>query len=104
MIEPERHLQIGAIAFPKMDQTDLTGPFEVLSRIPNSTFHIIWKALVPIRDVKGLIITPEATFEDAPQLDVLVVPGGFGQQALMEDETALNFSAAILSLRSFSSP
>jgi cyclohexyl-isocyanide hydratase len=74
-----------------MDQTDFTGPFEVLSRIPDSTFHVIGKDKAPVRDTKGLILTPEESFDEAPQLDLLVVPGGFGVNALMEDETVLSF-------------
>lgn len=42
-ISEERHLRIGALIFPDMDQCDFTGPFEVLSRIPNSTFYTLWK-------------------------------------------------------------
>lgn len=86
-----RHLHIGAIIFPDMDQIDFTGPFEVLSRIPNSTFHVAWKEKTPVRDVNGLILTPDMSFDEVPQLDVLVVPGGRGQQALMEDEGVLSF-------------
>jgi len=85
------HLTIGALVFPRMDQIDLTGPFEVLSRLPNSTFHLIGKTLAPIRDIQGLILTPEITIAAAPQLDVLVVPGGFGQEDLMDDEEVLAF-------------
>jgi cyclohexyl-isocyanide hydratase len=87
----EKRFNIGALVFPQMDQIDLTGPFEVLTRIPNSTFHLIWKELTPVRDIRGLIITPETTFADAPRLDLLVVPGGFGQEALMDDEVVLKF-------------
>jgi len=85
------HLEIGAIVFPRMDQMDFTGPFEVLSRIPASNFHIIWKDKVPIRDMKGLILTPETTLAEAPKLDLLLVPGGWGQEQLMEDEAVLSF-------------
>jgi cyclohexyl-isocyanide hydratase len=85
------HLHIGAMIFPDMDQCDVTGPFEVLSRVPNSTFHILWKEKTPIRDTKGFILTPEKTFAEAPQMDVLVVPGGGGQIALMEDKEVLSF-------------
>lgn len=87
----ERHLHIGAIVFPKMDQMDFSGPFEVLSRIPNSTFHVVWKDTAPIRDVRGLILTPDKAFTNTPQFDVLVVPGGEGQQDLMDDDTVLDF-------------
>jgi len=80
---PDHHLHIGAIIF--------TGPFEVLSRIPNSTFHVAWKDTSPVRDARGLLLTPETTLAATPPLDVLVVPGGSGQVELMEDDTVLSF-------------
>jgi cyclohexyl-isocyanide hydratase len=84
-------LCIGALIYPNVDQADFTGPFEVLSRVPDCSFHVIAKNRNPIRDVRGLILTPELTFQEAPRLDVLVVPGGEGQEELMEDEITLSF-------------
>ena len=89
MIPHETHLHIGSLLFDGLDQIDLTGPFEVLSRIPNATYRIYAKTLAPVRDVKGLQLTPDATLADAPQLDVLHVPGGFGQEGVMEDVEVL---------------
>jgi cyclohexyl-isocyanide hydratase len=90
-IPEEIHLNLGAIIFPRLDQADFTAPFEVLSRLPNSTFHVLWKEKMPVKDVKGLILTPEKTLFESPPLDLLLVPGGYGQEALMEDETVLSF-------------
>ena len=89
MIPPDAHLQIGSLLFEGLDQIDLTGPFEVLSRIPNSTYRLYGKTLEAVRDVRGLRLMPDAALADAPQLDVLHVPGGRGQEALMEDEDLL---------------
>jgi cyclohexyl-isocyanide hydratase len=91
VIPPEKHLQIGSLLFEGLDQIDLTGPFEVLSRIPNSTYGIYGLSEAPVRDIKGLRLLPDATIEDAPQLDVLHVPGGFGQQELMDDARVLDW-------------
>lgn len=82
----DAHLAIGSLVYEGVDQIDLTGPFEVLSRIPNSSYRIYGLSDEPVRDVKGLRLAPDATIEDAPQLDVLHVPGGFGQERLMDDE------------------
>ena len=82
---------IGSLIFPGMDQMDFTGPFEVLSLVPNSRFHILWKDLTPVRDGRGLVLTPDTTLRDAPELDVLVVPGGRGQESLMDDDEVLGF-------------
>jgi cyclohexyl-isocyanide hydratase len=94
MISPDTHLQIGSLLFEGVDQIDLTGPFEVLSRLPNATYRIYGKSAGPVRDLKGLRLTPDAAIADAPQLDVLHVPGGFGQEALMEDAEVLGWIAA----------
>jgi len=91
MIPDDPHLHIGSLLFQEIDQIDLTGPFEVLSRIPNSTYRIYGKTAEPVRDLKGLRLTPDAALADAPRLDVLHVPGGFGQEASMEDEQVLTW-------------
>ena len=89
MIPHDTHLQIGSLLFEGLDQIDLTGPFEVLSRVPNATYRVFAKTTAPVRDVRGLRITPDAALADAPQLDLLHVPGGFGQEAVMDDEDVL---------------
>jgi cyclohexyl-isocyanide hydratase len=83
-------LTLGCLIFPRMDQIDFTGPFEVLSRIPNSTIHVIAKTKSPVRDIQGLILTPEMNITEAREFDVLLVPGGYGQQELMNDEEVLS--------------
>jgi cyclohexyl-isocyanide hydratase len=89
MIAPQTHLQIGSLLFEGIDQIDLTGPFEVFSRIPNATYRIYAKTTAPVRDIRGLRLLPDALLAEAPQLDLLHVPGGFGQEALMDDEDVL---------------
>ena len=91
MIPHDTHLHIGSLLFEGIDQIDLTGPFEVLSRIPNSSYRIYGKTAAPVRDIKGLRLTPDATLDDAPPLDVLHVPGGYGQEALMDDAATLGW-------------
>lgn len=91
MIEPDTHLTIGSLMFEGMDQIDLTGPFEVLSRIPNSTYRLYGPTAAPVRDMRGLLLTPDAALAAAPQLDVLHVPGGAGQEALMDNETVIGW-------------
>ena len=84
-------LTIGALIFPNMDQCDFTGPFEALARVPNSRFLTIWKTRGPVRDLAGMQLLADTLLDEAPQLDVLLVPGGHGQEALMDDEEVLSF-------------
>ena len=74
MITNDTHLEIGSLVFDGMDQIDLTGPFEVLSRIPNSTYRLYGKTARAVRDIKGLRLIPDAELAAAPTLDVLHVP------------------------------
>lgn len=86
-----RPLQIGLLLFPDVTQLDLTGPWEVFARTPDTKCHLVWKDLQPVRSDRGLSILPTMTFDTCPQLDVICVPGGPGQIALMSDDVTLNF-------------
>jgi cyclohexyl-isocyanide hydratase len=89
MIAPDIQLQIGSLLFEGVDQIDLTGPFEIFSRIPNASYRVYGKTTAPTRDLRGLRLTADAVLKDAPRLDLLHVPGGFGQEALMDDKLVL---------------
>ncbi len=87
-------LRFGLLLFPRLTQLDMTGPFEVLSRIPGGQVHLVWKTRDPVRSDTGLAMLPDMTFAECPQLDVVCVPGGPGVAALMEDEEVLAFLRA----------
>ena len=55
MIPPDKHLQIGSLAFDELDQMDLTGRFEVFAGLPNSTHRIFAKTASPVRDVQFML-------------------------------------------------
>jgi cyclohexyl-isocyanide hydratase len=84
-------LSIGIVVFPNVTQLDVTGPYEVFARMPATTVHLMAATLAPIRSEHGLTIVPELTFDTAPPLDVVCVPGGIGVNAAMEDEALLEF-------------
>jgi cyclohexyl-isocyanide hydratase len=91
MTETQR---FGLLLFPRLTQLDMTGPFEVFSRLPGGKVHLVWKDREPVRSDTGLAMLPDTGFTDCPQLDVLCVPGGPGVAALMEDEEVLAFLRA----------
>lgn len=79
------------LVFPLMTSLDILGPFEVLARGPGCQAELVWKDLQPVKGDTGLRVLPDRSFDDAPQYDVLVVPGGPGQTPLMEDAEVLQF-------------
>jgi cyclohexyl-isocyanide hydratase len=84
-------LVIGMILFPNLTQLDLTGPYEVFTRMPATTVHLLAETLQPVRSERCLIITPDLTWAASPALDVIFVPGGIGVNAMMEHEPLLRF-------------
>ena len=82
---------IGMLIFPRLTQLDMTGPYEVLVRLPNTKVHLVAHTMAPVKTDRGMEIVPTVTFADCPQLDLVMVPGGPGQQDLMEDNVVLDF-------------
>ena len=83
--------RIGMLIFPRLTQLDMTGPYEVLARLPNTVVDLVARTRDPVTTDRGMQILPTVTYADCPPLDVVMVPGGPGQQDLMEDEAALEF-------------
>ena len=79
-------LEVGLLLFPGLTHLDMTGPHEVLARLPGARVRLVWKTREPVRSDSGLTMLPDTGFEDCPQLDLLCVPGGPGVAALMEDD------------------
>ncbi|RDJ20450.1 DJ-1/PfpI family protein [Bosea caraganae] len=84
-------MHVVMLLYPRLTQLDLTGPFEVLARFRELELHLVWKTMEPVRDASGLQILPTASFETCAAADILFVPGGPGQVALMEDAETLAF-------------
>lgn len=84
-------MNVVMLLYPKMAQLDLTGPFEVFSSFKELHVHLVWKDTNVVKDANGLSILPSVSMDQCPQADILFVPGGAGQLALMEDEQVLTF-------------
>jgi cyclohexyl-isocyanide hydratase len=84
---------VGMLLYPGLTQLDLTGPFEVLHRVPDARVHLVWKTVGPVVADSNLGLASSMAFEACPPLDVVFVPGGSGQAALMQDGETLEFLA-----------
>ncbi len=87
-------LQIGILVFPRVQQLDLTGPYEVFASLPGAEVHLVWKDRSPITSASGLVLGPTMTISECPALDVLCIPGGNGVNALLQDAEVLDFVRA----------
>ncbi len=96
---------VGILIFDGVEVLDFAGPFEVFSRTrlaagpdsrrsddaaPFSVFTV-GRTRAPIKTTGNLEVVPHHGFADAPRIDLLVVPGGFGTRALVNDAETLDW-------------
>ena len=95
MTASPRHL--GILVFDDVEELDAIGPYEVLAYWAQAFPEDGWTVSTISRDggaitgAKGLRIHPDHSMTDAPDLDVLVHPGGMGTRPLLRDEEHLEW-------------
>jgi transcriptional regulator GlxA family with amidase domain len=96
---------VGILIFDDVEVLDFAGPFEVFSRTrliggaesrrtddsaPFKVFTVA-RSRDTITAIGGLRVIPDHAWHDAPAIDILVIPGGFGTRALLRDEPTLTW-------------
>jgi putative intracellular protease/amidase len=85
-------MNIAIPIFDRVTALDAVGPYEVLSRLPGARVHFAAASEGPKRTENGMLaLGADVTLDELPNPEVIVVPGGFGTRALMEDETMLRW-------------
>ncbi len=93
------HRSVGILIFDDVEVLDFAGPFEVFSRTRLSpgaaarrseesapfTVFTVAPSHLPVTAIGGLVVVPRYSLADAPPIDVLVVPGGWGTRPLLAD-------------------
>ena len=85
------------IAIPLYDRftaLDAVGPYEVLWRVPGARVHWVGAEARSYATDRGLKLVADETFDDVPAPDILVVPGGTGTLAALEDERLVEWIRA----------
>ena len=83
--------QVGFLLYPNLMQLDLTGPAQVLHRMPGTGVHYVWKRVEPVPSDCDLSLLPTVAMAECPPLDLLCVPGGNGCRAVMSDPESLEW-------------
>jgi putative intracellular protease/amidase len=85
-------MQIAIPLYERFTALDAIGPYEVLSRLPGATVTFLAAEPGPVRTDNGMAaLTADASLADVPAPDVVVVPGGFGSRALLEEGPMLDW-------------
>lgn len=90
-------MRIGIFLFDEVEELDWAGPWEVLATWaatwPQDGVEVLTVAREdrPVVCAKGLRVLPSHTWQNAPPLDVLLVPGGIGTRGLARDGLVLDW-------------
>jgi len=91
---------IGILIYNRICALDAIGPYEVFQDVneqmesqgkPQNNILFIAKTLDDVVSTGALVIRPNATLDDASNLDILVVPGGQGSRTERYDKTTQAF-------------
>jgi len=79
-------MDVAILIYPRFTALDAVGPYEVLSRLPGARVSFLAEQVGPQRtDTGQLGLLADRALEDLPNPDIVLVPGGPGQSALMQD-------------------
>ena len=85
-------MRIAIALFEQVTALDAVGPYEVLQRLPHAEVCFTGHRKGEIRTDNGFLgLTVDYSFDEVPDPEVLLVPGGFGTRALVDDEVMLNW-------------
>ncbi|MFJ8826813.1 DJ-1/PfpI family protein [Streptomyces sp. NPDC102467] len=88
-------MQIAIVLFDRFTALDAVGPYETLGRLPDAELVFVAEETGPVRsDTGALALTADKTLAEVAHPDIIVVPGGPGQTAQMENETLLGWLRA----------
>jgi len=77
-------MQIAIALFARLTALDAIGPYEVLQRVPSLDVVFVGEKRGEVRTENGFLgLTVDATFDEVPEPDVVLVPGGNGNRELL---------------------
>ena len=83
--------EIAFLLYPDMTALDAVGPYEVLARLRDADVKFVSSTPGPIRTDVGLELMARSALDDVPAPDIIVVPGGPGTLAALEDAAAVEW-------------
>jgi cyclohexyl-isocyanide hydratase len=84
-------MRIAFLLYDQLTQLDMTGPAQVLSRMPGASVDYVAKTMDPVMSDCRLALMPTLTLAESGQFDLLCVTGGYGCSAVMNDEETLGW-------------
>jgi putative intracellular protease/amidase len=84
--------KIGLVLYPQFTALDIVGPFQTLVDVPGLDVFFVAETVGPVTDHTGrLVLHATHAFSEIDALDIVVVPGGFADRVLDEDNAVVQF-------------
>jgi transcriptional regulator GlxA family with amidase domain len=92
MDEKDKPVQIAILLYPGVTALDAVGPWEVLSRMPNTEVRFVGKEVAPVMTEGGvLLLGVTHTLAETPSPDLVLVPGGTTTPGQMVNDEVLDW-------------
>jgi transcriptional regulator GlxA family with amidase domain len=80
-------MQIAYLLYDRFTALDVIGPHDVLNSVPGNESIFVAENPGPVRNESDtLSLVADASLDEVTSPDIVVVPGGFGNRALLEHE------------------
>jgi transcriptional regulator GlxA family with amidase domain len=79
------------LLFDNYTALDIVGPYEVLNKLPNSKIYLVGLEKKEYKDTYGLKISADNSIDEISEADILLIPGGFGIDSLLNNEEVLDW-------------
>lgn len=88
---PEKKKTIGIVLFADFETLDVYGPVQMWGRLPDHKIVFVAQKAGAVRSSQGVEAVATYSFDDAPQFDIVMVPGGMGTRQEVNNEALLGF-------------
>jgi transcriptional regulator GlxA family with amidase domain len=89
-------MKIAILLYDRLTALDAIGPYEVLSRIPDSTLQFVAAEPGPVHTDNGILtLVAERAIADVTDPDIVLVPGGPGEVAARAGDAVLDWLRAV---------
>ncbi len=87
----EKTKAIGILLFPNFETLDVYGPVQMWGRLPDHKVVFVAEKPGAVRAAQGVEAVASYSFDNAPQFDILMVPGGAGTRQEVDNAKLLDF-------------
>ena len=89
-------MDVVILLFDRFEALDAIGPFDVLRNLPGAQVTFVAKEAGPVKNSSGaLTVVAEKALRDVTRADIVLVPGGFGQEEAMKDAEILDWLRSV---------